>query len=244
MAYIWQQPLAAIAEVPLPESIQQYYQQLQQQAQQLVTTMNGQNLKEQLPKLNGIEERCSLLFHFLEHPEIPVFTTAEELIAYVDQAYAQTYLERLEVLDTEAAAASSLLYAVDQVSQLEWGPFLWELDVCGLLAKHFNQTVEATRKQLENLLSYYEGLQRLGTTYLAALTESNFSVVYPKLLAVDAKCRLLLVTYPYLLATPWDQYSLIELVEKEYVPAHQELFGEDVSWYDKQLLGYTIAAGV
>lgn len=110
MHYIWQHPLTDITNEPVAPIISAYYNRLQQEAAHLLQTINGSNLKERLPKLHGIEERCSLLFCFLENPELCDFWSAEEQLVYIEKEYRNTYYERFDRMDD--GQVLSLLHVV------------------------------------------------------------------------------------------------------------------------------------
>lgn len=229
MSYLWQQNLFGISN-KVPERLLTYYHQLQQAAEAYLARLDGTSFREVLPQLNGLGERCSLLFYFLSESNMNPFETSEALIKYIEAEYSRTYKERFE--GCGLYQQQSLLCAIQQDKQHELISYLWEENVGVLLARHLEINQQQVVKEYSYLLVYYQRLTNAAMANLSQLTGNNFQQLYPQLLTIDAKCRLLLDSLPFCIAEPTDQRKLIALVEAEYHLTHQELIQENLEWYE------------
>lgn len=115
--------------------------------------------------------------------------------------------------------------------------YLWETDFIQQVAVFLKRDPAAVNREYPQLVAYYAALGEQGNQYLNNLNAGNFSLVYPQLLAVDAKCRLLFESYPFFLKSPTDQEALIAMVERDYLLAHQEQFRLTLEWYEQESIG-------
>lgn len=95
MTFSWELELEVFCTGEIDQQLEQYYKKMQEQARDLVKQINGENFSESLSLLHGIDEKCQLLFFFLEHTDELWFKNSEEVIACIESDYKRSYLEKL-----------------------------------------------------------------------------------------------------------------------------------------------------
>ncbi|WP_086348133.1 DUF7006 family protein [Candidatus Enterococcus clewellii] len=110
MAFSWELELTNIYAGEIDHTLRKYYEKLQEQAIELVEKINADNFSKSLSILQGIDEKCQLLFFFLEHTEDLWFETSVEVIDCIEGEYKRSYLEKLP-FPTEYGK-NSLLYMI------------------------------------------------------------------------------------------------------------------------------------
>lgn len=225
MLYGWQQELLDVCPA-VSEEIQHYYHYLQQTAEACLARLDAASFKEVFPQLNGIGERCSLLFYFLSEPAMNPFDTSESLIDYIERDYCRTYQERFD--GWGLYQKQSLICAVKEPNKSLTVSCLWEEDLCTLLAQHMESNCQEIEAAYQQLLRYFQQLRIAGNACIARIVGNNFDILYPELLAIETKCWLLLDSIPFMLTEPADQESLIALIEGEYTLVYHELVKEEL----------------
>ncbi|MBP1044797.1 hypothetical protein I6N96_00790 [Enterococcus sp. BWM-S5] len=95
MKFSWELELTIFSTGEIDQTLKQYYEELQNQARELVEQIAAENFSESLSKLHGIDEKCQLLFFFLEHTEELWFKNSSEVIGCIEGDYQRSYLEKL-----------------------------------------------------------------------------------------------------------------------------------------------------
>lgn len=112
---------------------------------------------------------------------------------------------------------------------------LWETDLVFLLAQHFDRTEKQILQRFSCVLTYYEQLQLMARALLHEMDTVGFHDRYPRILAVDAKCRILLSLYPILLEET-NQQTFIHMIERDFGQAYEESFLFEPKGYEQALL--------
>lgn len=230
MKFLWDIELWEITEGTVAQEVTAYYTLQQKNAQRLLACMTPANFNTCLPLLTGIEERCSLLFYYLTNDFNDCFETTAAMVASVEQQYHQVHQERLEQIGPYDRA--SLLYVLND----RLDNYLWEVDFSTLLSQTLQLSPVMLRQTYWLLLDYFDSLAVEAKQLQLQLYADSFERVYPQLLTIDAKLRLLLNSVLFLPKCSSNQEEIIDIVETDYYLAHQELFTNE-EWYDDWFLG-------
>ena len=198
--------------------------------------ISGANLKERLPRINALEEKCSLLFFFLRNEDLCEFPTANDVIQCIEGDYRQAFQER--VTGITSSCTQSLVYVVDEPITR----YLWEESLATVLARDLKCRAEDISDRYPRLIGYYQRLAEEADGWLKQLTEASFETVYQQLLGIDAKCRMVLSDSKYFLTNGTTDTEFLTMVEDSYLTAHHELFLDEPLWYEEQALGYQLGS--
>ncbi|MFV0559442.1 MAG: DUF7006 family protein [Enterococcus sp.] len=210
--FLWDKQMDLHAlEVSKKEEIQimQLSIQLQAERNQLIETFDGGNLREEVGKLLLFDSKYRLylltvysLVNKMNPLRIEQINTNEAARYYQETIHLQTKSDHYSVLNS--------------MSKKQGDQLLWEI---------FPRSLVYRREDENKIMDYYEQLSNQGMTIWKQLTKETFQKLWPEIVKIDTKCRMihnLLKEEQEVYETADDLIVLSEHSYKEYYMEHLE----------------------